>query len=329
MPRFDYGTPGSSTLQGLLIEEVRTNLLLYSRDLTNAAWTKTSCTAALNQTGLDGTANSASSVTATGANATVSQTVTQAATKSVFSAYLKLVSGVGTVKLSQDGGTTYTTVTLTSSWVKYPLAAQSTLNPQIIIQIVTSGDVIAVDCTQFESGSNGIATSPILTTSSSVQRTGDVPKTSTIPWFNPLQGTFVAQIVIEAIASGKTQFVASFDDGTINNHLQLLVSSGMQPIGEIEIGGVENVSGFGLPNVVANTVYKMGMSYNGSNNLYACNAALDGAGTMGPSAIPTGMNELVLGISPTSTTNAFDGWMQKFTYWPYAVSAAQLQALTT
>ena len=44
---------------------------------------------------------------------------------------------------------------------------------------------------------------------------------------------------------------------------------------------------------------------------------------------PTGLNELVLGVSPTSTTNAFDGWLQKFTYWNYAMTSTQLQTATT
>lgn len=47
------------TPRGLLIEESRTNLLLQSRDMTNAAWTKTDVTPARTQVGIDGVANSA------------------------------------------------------------------------------------------------------------------------------------------------------------------------------------------------------------------------------------------------------------------------------
>jgi hypothetical protein len=47
------------TPRGLLIEESRTNLLLQSRDMTNAAWNNTDTAAARSQVGIDGTANSA------------------------------------------------------------------------------------------------------------------------------------------------------------------------------------------------------------------------------------------------------------------------------
>jgi hypothetical protein len=47
------------TPSGLWIEEQRTNLLLHSRDMTQAAWTKTDVTPARTQVGLDGVANTA------------------------------------------------------------------------------------------------------------------------------------------------------------------------------------------------------------------------------------------------------------------------------
>ncbi len=45
--------------RGLLIEEARTNLLLQSRDMAQAAWSKTDVTAARTQVGIDGVANTA------------------------------------------------------------------------------------------------------------------------------------------------------------------------------------------------------------------------------------------------------------------------------
>lgn len=56
--RFDYD-PATLLPRGLLIEEQRTNLLLHSRDMTQAAWSKTDVTPTRNQVGIDGTANSA------------------------------------------------------------------------------------------------------------------------------------------------------------------------------------------------------------------------------------------------------------------------------
>jgi hypothetical protein len=49
--------------QGILLEGARTNLLTYSRDMTNGVWTKTDTTVTRNQTGADGAASSACLIT--------------------------------------------------------------------------------------------------------------------------------------------------------------------------------------------------------------------------------------------------------------------------
>ena len=57
-PRFDYN-PSTLAAQGLLIEEQRVNLLTYSNNLENAAWTKTNATVTANvTTSPDGNVNS-------------------------------------------------------------------------------------------------------------------------------------------------------------------------------------------------------------------------------------------------------------------------------
>ena len=90
---------------GVLIEEQRTNLCLYSDDFTNAAWVKTNLTAAKTATGPDGVTNSASTLTATAANATARQDVTSASAARITSMFVKRRTGTGAVYLSQ-GGTT-------------------------------------------------------------------------------------------------------------------------------------------------------------------------------------------------------------------------------
>lgn len=57
-PRFDYD-PVTLQPRGLLIEESRTNLLIDSRDMTTASWSKTDVTPVRNQVGIDGVANTA------------------------------------------------------------------------------------------------------------------------------------------------------------------------------------------------------------------------------------------------------------------------------
>lgn len=77
------------TPRGLLIEEARTNLLLWSRDFTNAAWTRPDSTTQLNQVGIGGVANSACLVTegSTG-NAQVNQTQAVTASATVTGSFV-------------------------------------------------------------------------------------------------------------------------------------------------------------------------------------------------------------------------------------------------
>jgi hypothetical protein len=103
LPRNYNPTTGAAL--GVLIEEARTNLCLYSDDFTNAAWVKSNLTTAKTATGPDGVANSASTLTATAANATARQDITSASAARITSMFVKRRTGTGAVYLSQ-GATT-------------------------------------------------------------------------------------------------------------------------------------------------------------------------------------------------------------------------------
>ena len=90
-PRFDYD-PVTKVSRGLLIEEQRTNLVLYSDQFDNAAWTKTRCSVtANNATSPEGVANADKLVEDGTAASThpVSQAVTVTAAAQTASCYLK------------------------------------------------------------------------------------------------------------------------------------------------------------------------------------------------------------------------------------------------
>jgi len=139
------------TDRGVLIEGARTNRALHSRDLTNAAWTATNCTVAKTSLGADGTESGACRVTATSSNATVLQSITNASVARYFSAYIRRITGSGNVDVTLDGGSTWTTVTLTTAYAVVG-AGQTLANPQIGFRVVTSGDAIDVDFVQCEDG---------------------------------------------------------------------------------------------------------------------------------------------------------------------------------
>lgn len=162
---------------GLLIELNKTNVVLWNRDLTNAAWTKTNVTATLNQTGVDGTANSATSLTSSAANGTCLQSITLASGSRFQSAYVKRLSGSGTINMTMDNGVTWTAITPTTNWSQMTIPSQTLANPTVGFRIVTSGDSIAVDVVQNEEGT--FVTSPILTTTASVARAFDTVTATT------------------------------------------------------------------------------------------------------------------------------------------------------
>lgn len=169
------GAPiAAANLLGFRREAAATNNLLHSRDLSNAAWsTKTNITAAKTATGLDGIANTATTLTASAADAIILQPITLASAERCASAYVKRRTGSGTVSFTQDGGGSWTDITAQingSTWSRVQIT--STLaNPSVGFKISTSGDAIDVDCMQNEAGEK--ATSPIVTTTAAITRNAD------------------------------------------------------------------------------------------------------------------------------------------------------------
>lgn len=155
----------------LLLEGQRTNDCLHNRDLTNAAWVKTGCTAAKDRSGVDGVANSASSLTAITPNATCLQSITLASSARFQSVYIQRITGSGVVEMTMDNGATWTPVTVTASWARVSIPTQTLANPTVGFRIVTSGDAVAIDYAQNENST--FASSAIATTTAAVTRSAD------------------------------------------------------------------------------------------------------------------------------------------------------------
>lgn len=122
--------------------------------------------------GLDGLANTATTLTATAADAIILQPISLASAARCASAYVKRRTGTGTISFTQDG-TNWTDITAQingSTWSRVQIT--STLaNPSVGFKISTSGDEIDVDCVQNEAGPS--ATSPIVTTTAAITRNAD------------------------------------------------------------------------------------------------------------------------------------------------------------
>ncbi len=171
-------TPRISPGVGMWCSRNSTNNALWCRDLTNAAWVKTTMTTALNQVGANNGSNSATLLTATAGLATVLQTIVLASANTVSSAWVKRVTGSGTVEMTQDGVTwtdiTSQLVTTAFTWVSVPNA--TVVNPVIGFRLTTNTDAITVDYVQCEPGT--YKSLPIPTTTAAVNRTTEEPSIS-------------------------------------------------------------------------------------------------------------------------------------------------------
>ena len=167
-----------ATLKGYLAEGQRQNRCLYSQDFTNAAWVSGGGGIAVTPNTAvapDGT-TTADTLTASGANGTLIQDLgVVASAAKAGGMWLKRKTGTGNIDLTLDGGSTWTTVAVTSSWLLLE-KTQTLANEDFGIRIVTSGDAVYTWTAQVETVAAAAAklSSPIPTTTAAVTRNSDV-----------------------------------------------------------------------------------------------------------------------------------------------------------
>lgn len=237
----------------LLLEPTRTNIALWNRDLTNAAWVATNMTTAHNQTGVDIGSNAATLLTATAGNATVLQTVTLASSQRQMSAYIKRGTGFGTIQMTTDGGTTWTTINPSIVvYTRFTIPPQTVTNPSFGFRIVTSGNTIIVDLVQNETGS--FPTMPVATTTTALTQDADVWDIA-IGGTSPLITSQELDIAIKFIELGGATIAAQ--SGVVcvgggpgaNGSLFIAGSAGGSYWGYNDNQGTQVVSNTGLPSV--------------------------------------------------------------------------------
>lgn len=116
----------------------------------DGVWTATNMTTALDAEGLDGTPNTATTLTATAANATImADAITLPSGNHVTRWFVKRKTGTGPVQITIDGGSTWVEIQVTATTVFRQRLLEDTLaNPQIGAKIVTSGDEVIVGNTE-------------------------------------------------------------------------------------------------------------------------------------------------------------------------------------
>jgi hypothetical protein len=308
---------------GLRSEGTRTNAVLWNRDLTNAAWTPSNITAALDQTGIDGIVNSASSLTATAGNGTILQAITLTNHAAFQTAYVKWITGSGVVNMTMDGGTTWTAVTVTAAWTRVSIPGQTLVNPNVGFRIVTSGDAIAVDFVQNEN--NVDATSPIATTTTAVTRSGDSVKLLTTAFpYSALASTIDVHSAQASAISGSNFFDLQTASGSANEIITQQASGSVMNVG-IGAGGVGQTT-TGNVTSPANTLFNHALAVQANDFAFSRNGAT--CITAATITMPSAATQLSIGIN-IGNGIALNGTILKLKYLPRRATNAELQAFST
>jgi hypothetical protein len=247
LPRLDYY---DSTCPKLLLEPQRTNLLTFSEQFDNAAWTK--------QTGITITANTtetldpsgyygAEKVVSTSGSTGFFQSGLSLTSDITRTIYLKGAVGGETLKLKDPSGFGgNTSVTLTTSWVRYEHKTTNTGDTYqgLFVDDISNGATIYAWGCQLEASSS-YATSYIPTLGASVTRVVDACyKTGITSLIGQTEGVAFIDFVWNGL-TGVGSFPRIIELATDSSNLiQLYSVSGTTSWGwEIVNGGVVQFSG--------------------------------------------------------------------------------------
>lgn len=252
-PRFDHNNL-TLVCNGLLIEEQRTNLLRWGRDLGQAVWS-------ISGTGASRTQNSGTNMYGGGTVWTITSSATAGAvfqqvisgTASVdytVSFWAKRRSGTTTIIRARVGdNTNYDVAGLTTEWKRFSFTAQgSTTTIRVGIEVPAGSNAVDVDCFQLELAS--FATSYIDTdaTVGGIARNADIA-TITGTNFSSFWQSTRGGVLVRArpgTVSGVRPWV-QFDDGTANESIalrgnttnpELYIVDGGTPQAQIDAGTI-------------------------------------------------------------------------------------------
>lgn len=348
-PRFEYN-PATLAPLGLKMEPARTNSLTYSQDFSNAAWTKTRCTVALSGNAPDGTAT-AYKMTSTDASSSSylfrPNTAWAADTAYSFSIFAKadlqnIVSlqlpgsafGVNSqvnFQLTGDGSFVVASGTPNASIMKMPngwykcsvmatsTAAAAAANWIAFSQPTGLGNSIFIWGAQLEVGV--WHSSYVPTTTSAATRNADVAYLGVLsPWFNFTEGTLYSEVMSSTSAFHASLGTTAGSGPRISNW-RTTTSAASQIISNS--GATVFSQSYGAVN--PGQIIKQALAFKADDIQASANGAVGVVDVAGDIPTPT---RLTLGARGTSS-DQISGHIRKIKFYPYRLSAAELQAMTT
>ena len=354
VPRFTHD-PVSGASLGLLVEESRTNAFTYSAEFDNAAWSKSAVTANANAAiAPDGTASAEAVLEAATTDAhqmtsTLGTSGSSASrTLSVFAkangrSWLRLNLNDGTNRQAwfdvangiigtTGSGVTAVITAFPNGWFRCAITTTSTHVISVIA--VSSADAVLSYAgnaslglllwgAQFEVGA--FATSYIATAAASATRAADVASMTGADfssWYRQDEGT--VQVDSDAAAIVTNAVLASIDDGTLNNRIEVRHASTGTNTTRSDIVAGGSVIMTSLPLVGAVSRRRAATAYAAAASIGAGNGML-GAPLLG-GVMPTGIDRLRIGVATFG--GQFNGTIARLRYWRRRLPDSQLQTLT-
>jgi hypothetical protein len=345
--RFDHNPTTFESL-GLLIEEQRTNLVTYSEQFDNAAWTKINASITANAaTAPDGTITADKEIPANGVAGTyiaqgfsatsgTTYTYTVYAKAAEFSE-LRLLGEAGAfgsnttgvynlstgVASVAAGSPTVSMTSVGNGWWRCVWTATATATTTGVVQqrINTTGDGysgIFIWGAQLEAGA--FPTSYIPTVAATVTRNADAASmtgTNFTSWFNAGEGTFYADF--NASPGGATGLWRVFSLNS-SNRPQMFNNSGSY---SWEVSANGSSAG---PAPVANAPTKFAGVYKTNDVIGYWNGT---AGIADTSVTLDVVTAITIGSANATANRELNNCIKKLAYYPLRLTNANLQALTT
>lgn len=341
---------------GVLIEEQRTNLLIYSEQFDNAAWTKASGTiTANNATAPDGTVTADSMVPSGGASITQTATITANGTYTVslfikpntlswcrllifetaasanrITAWANLATGtIGTVAAGGTGsGASAELEELSDGWFRLSLtgAVNNSATGITVYFGATTGDntttgastTYSVWGAQLEAGA--FPTSYIPTVASQVTRAADKISILTSAFAYGASNTLLTTADIHVKSANA---LAQLDDGTLNNRMTCWADSGPNPQAAVRTANVAQAA-VTIGSVSLNTEFNIAFAF-AENDV---TGAVDGALAASPDTSCNLPTTTTLRVGSRVSDGYLNGHIKRLTYFPMRKTDAQLQELT-
>jgi hypothetical protein len=358
----------SGACQGLLVEEARTNLLTYSTQFDNAAWTKTNIlsTTADATTSPSGQTDADLVIPTTGSSThLVRQGPTTAGAVQSWSVFAKpsgytkigiredfavgnyaafLLSGAGSV-IDKTGGTTASIEALANGWYRLvwtgsSVAANQGLGVYIMASGYASGDPAAysyagdgtsgVYLWQADQQPGAFITSPIYTGSASVTRAVDSPLSAGTVAPSGSAWTIFAKGVQIAAGAANTTIFSLNQDGLNDDHISLAWRlASVTPMGEVADDDVQQAATMTPAGSVGlGSQFKSAVSAATNDFITCTNGTLSAADTSG--TVPAEMNRISFGVAVSGSWNGAPSmYLRQVMILPRAMSDAELQTVTT